>query len=120
MTATDPCKEVLEKYEDVRLAFAKLLNFIAPWFYQVLDFHFKMKLGKDIVTLLISSPKEFYKALVEVGGEPYAEMLIEVLDRKLRELKLMEPTMPSLTYIIKYSGARGEICKLLLKIAEKT
>ncbi len=116
----DSCKEALKKYEDVRLGVAKLLNSIAPWIFQVLDSHFKMKLGKDIITLLINSPKEFYKALVKVYGELGAEMLIKVLDRKLRELKLVEPDTPPLTYIIEYDENREEICKLLLKIAEKT
>jgi len=120
VTATDPCKEVLGKHEDVRLGVAKLLNSIAPWLFQVLNFHFKMKLGKDIVTLLINSPKEFYEALTKIYGELGAEMLIEVLDKKLRELKLVESPTQTLTYIIKYGEDREEICKLLLKIAEKT
>lgn len=101
------------------LGIAKLLNSIAPWLFQVLNFHFKMKLGKDFVTLLINSPKEFYEALAKVYGEVAAEMLIKVLDRKLRELKLIESPTQTLTYIIKYGGDREEICKLLLKIAER-
>ena len=113
------CKEVLEKQRDVRLGVAKLLNSIAPWLFQVLSFHFKMKLNKDFITLLIESPREFYEALTKIFGELGAEMLIGALDRRLRELKLVDTPTQTLTYIIKYGGNREEICKLLLKIAEK-
>jgi len=116
---TNSCRKVLEKRGDVRLGVAKLLNSIAPWLFQVLDFHFKMKLDKDFITLLIESPKEFYEALTKIYGKIGAEMLIEVLDRKLRELKLAETPTQTLAYIIKHNEDKEKICKLLLKIAEK-
>lgn len=118
-TSTDPCREVLERYEDVRMGVAKILNSIAPWVFQVLDFHLKMKLGRDFVALLIESPKEFYEALAKIYGKLGAEMLIKVFDKKLRELKLVESPIQTLTYIIEYNGNKEEICKLLLKIVEK-